>query len=85
MTTQRRTVRVSQLVPHSKRGGSWPRLWAYGYSDLACLVGKSEDAIRHDVLRGRVNPSDLASVVAYVNEAAVRANRRETKVQCRSK
>ena len=41
MTTQRRTVRVSPLVPRSKRGGSWPRLWAYGYADLARLVGKS--------------------------------------------
>jgi hypothetical protein len=81
MTTQRRDGRVSPLVPRSKRGGSWPRLWAYGYSDLARLVGKSEDAVRHDVQRGRLDPADLASVVAYVNEAGVRATRREAKAQ----
>jgi hypothetical protein len=85
MTTQRRTVCVSHLVPRSKRGGSWPRLWAYGYADLARLVGKSEDAVRHDVQRGNVDPVDLASVIAYANKATLRAKRREAMAQRRSR
>jgi hypothetical protein len=49
------------------------------------LVGKSEDAVRHDVQRGNVDPVDLASVIAYANKATLRAKRREAMAQRRSR
>lgn len=67
--TQRRTVYVSRHVPKPRKGGAQPKLWAYGYVDLARLVGKSATAVRQDARRGRFNPADLASVVAYVGAA----------------
>lgn len=54
----RREVQVSDLV--KKRGR--PRVWGYGYGDLAKLLGKSEVAVRQDVKRGRYNPGALGEV-----------------------
>lgn len=42
--------------PVRKRGqgrGRSPKLWAYGYSDLARLLGTTEGALRARVARGR--------------------------------
>lgn len=53
-------VIASRLIPRRGR----PRLWAYGYADLAQLLGCSESAVRQLVARQRINPRDLSSVCA---------------------
>ncbi len=55
----RRVVTLSALVP----SGGRPQLWAYGYADLARLLGLSEAALRQRVRRGTFDPGDLAAVV----------------------
>lgn len=61
-----RRVIVSRLV---RRGRT--RLWAYGYADLAMLLGVSEGAVRQLVRRGKLDPSSLASVVAFASRVKV--------------
>lgn len=56
-TSQRRVI-ASPRVPRRGR----PRLWAYGYADLADLLDCSEGAVRQLVKRQRLDPRDLASV-----------------------
>jgi hypothetical protein len=58
--TSRRVVTVSTIA--ARRGR--PRLWAFGYADLAQLPDCSEGAVRQLVKRDRLNPRDLASVCA---------------------
>jgi hypothetical protein len=53
-----RTVIESGLVP---KGGR-PRLWAYGYADLAELLGTTQDGVRSRVKRGTLDPGDLVSI-----------------------
>jgi len=57
MGKSRRTVTYQGKAP---RGGH-SRLWAYGYADLARLLGTTEQALRARVARGW-DPSDLGSV-----------------------
>lgn len=54
----RRYVIASKLIPRRGR----PRIWAFGYADLARLLGCSEAAVRQLVKRERLNPKDLESV-----------------------
>lgn len=63
---KRRVVEVSELMRRGVKGGSHPRLWAYGYPDIAVLVGKTVAAVRMDASRRKFAPGDLASVTAYV-------------------
>lgn len=56
---RRRTVSTSPLTPSRGR----PRLWAYGYADLAALLGCTEKAVRHLVARERFDPACLESVM----------------------
>lgn len=49
--------------PH-RRGGH-PKLWAFGYPELAALFGMSLPATRQAVSRERVDPADLANLVAF--------------------
>ena len=58
-----RKVFTSGLTP--KRGR--PRLWAYGYADLAALFGMNEAAIRWHVREGNFDPSSLESVLAFAD------------------
>jgi len=37
-------------------------MWAYGYADLAKLLGVTEQAIRQRVTRKQFDPGDLAAV-----------------------
>ena len=53
---QRRTV---ALTDGSSRRG---RLWAYGYADLARLLGTTANAVRVSVARGRFDPGVLEEV-----------------------
>lgn len=62
-TTSRRNVITSGLVPKQGR----PRLWAFGYADLAKLYGLSEGAVRQRVSAGQLDPADLRSIVALAN------------------
>jgi hypothetical protein len=57
----RRLVEVSDLVPPRRA----VRLWAFGYADLASFFGMKEDALRQAVKRHAVDPSNLASVLAF--------------------
>lgn len=56
----RRTVETTDRK--RPRGGRGPKLWAYGYSDLARLLGVSEGAIRQRVARKLFDPSDMEAV-----------------------
>ena len=40
------------------------RLWAFGYGDLADLLGVTEGTARRLVSRGLMDPSDLKSIFA---------------------
>lgn len=59
-----RTVIESGLVP---KGGR-PRLWAYGYADLAALFDTTTEAIRGRVKRGAFDPGDLEDVCRALYE-----------------
>ncbi len=63
---------VSKLA--ARRGR--PRLWAFGYADLARLLGCSEMAVRKLVQRGRLDPLDLAALFAEWRSRAARAQPR---------
>lgn len=54
----RRVVIESGLVPKAGR----PLLWAYGYADLAALLGTTEEGVRSRVKRGSLDPSSLESI-----------------------
>ena len=45
--------------------------YKYTVSDVARLVGKTADAVRHDVSRGIVDLSDLRSVGRYLERHGV--------------
>ena len=63
---RRRRVLVSTRAHCKGR----PRLFAFGYPDFAALVGRSEAAIRQVVRRGHLDPTDLASIVAFAQRCA---------------
>lgn len=42
--------------------GRGPRLWAYGYADLARLLVTTEEAVRIRAKRGKIQPGDLESI-----------------------
>lgn len=63
------SVKSRRTVEHSDRKrakgkGRGPKLWAYGYADLARLLGTTEGALRARVARGTAHPEDLAWVAA---------------------
>jgi hypothetical protein len=57
--TSKRSVIQSGLIPKKGR----PRAWAYGYADLAELLGTTEGAVRQLVYAGRLVPDDLRSII----------------------
>lgn len=63
--SQRRTVIVSGLVPWARKNGGQLRLWAFGYADLAALLGMKEGTVRQAVAEGRLDPGDLVQLVAF--------------------
>lgn len=69
---RRSLVITSGRIPPRGR----PRIWAYGYADLAVLFEMTERAVRQAVHRGRVVPGDLASVLAFLAHRQARAARR---------
>jgi hypothetical protein len=58
MPRSRRWVTYAGKAP---RGGH-SRMWAYGYAELARLLGTTEAAIRQRVARKQFDPGDLESV-----------------------
>lgn len=48
------------------------KLWAYGYADLAILLGTSEEAVRQRVCRGDFDPGDLISVWEFCQRLAAK-------------
>lgn len=58
----RRFVGVSPRV----KFGRGVKLFAYGYADLAALLGMSESAVRQAVGRKTFTPGDLRSVFEYL-------------------
>lgn len=58
----KRLPRRSVITSSPLRSGERLRLWAYGYADLAALLGTTEGAVRQLVRRGRLDPKDLRAV-----------------------
>lgn len=54
--TERRAVVVTGRAPKGAR------LWAFGYADLAALLGIGEGALRNQVSAGKLDPLDLESI-----------------------
>jgi hypothetical protein len=67
-----RKVIESGLVP---KGGR-PKLWAYGYEDLAQLFGTTAEGIRCRVKRGTFDPGDLEDICRAWYERAVHGTER---------
>lgn len=61
------TVEVSALV-RGGRGGH-RKLWAFGYADLAHVLGCEEWAVRRQVQRGLLDPLDLVALARAVTAA----------------
>lgn len=59
---EKRTVTLCEATSLAQKDGRGPKLWAFGYSTLAKLLGLSENAIRQAVHQGRLDPSDLEMV-----------------------
>ena len=72
MGKARRTVIESGKVP---KGGR-PRLWAYGYEDLAELFDTTPEAMRQRVKRGTLDPGDLDDICRAWYERAVHGTER---------
>jgi len=70
----RRTVITSDLVQPGVGGKYRPKLWAYGYSDLADLFGLAEQSVRQAVSARRLDPSSLRSIVAFFGRTYTRRN-----------
>lgn len=69
--SRRLTVIPCDRVPRKGRS----RLWAYGYADLAALLGTTEGAARQAVARGTLNPKDLRAVCEAWQAREARATR----------
>lgn len=52
---------MSDRVPKKGR----PRIWAYGYQDLAAFLGTSVGAVRAAAAEDRLDPSSFDSIIAY--------------------
>lgn len=73
--TQRRTVRVSSLVPRGRKQHSGRLiLWAYCMADLAHAGGIKVRGVREAIRSGRLVPGDLVSLAAWLT-----TNRRSRK------
>jgi prophage antirepressor-like protein len=48
----------SGKVPHKGR----PRMWAFGYADLAELLGITEQSVRNMVAQGKLDPTSLEAL-----------------------
>ena len=60
---ERRTVTLCEHTePNAGLLGRGPRLWAFGYADLAQLFQVSEGAVRQAVHDGRLDPSNLKAL-----------------------
>lgn len=68
----KRTVSLSDLVVLGTwRSGRQPRLWAFGYADLAVLWGCSERTARQ-VVRDGLDPTDLEAVCRRAHKLLLR-------------
>lgn len=59
-----RIVITSSLIPSRGR----PRLWGYGYADLAVLFDMSEPMVRYHVAKKHLDPSSLESIIEFVQQ-----------------
>lgn len=76
MARSRRVVEHNDIRRGGSRGRS-PKLWAYGYADLARLLGTTEGALRARVARGAAHPGDMA----WVSEQWARVSGHDAKVE----
>lgn len=75
MSLPRRAVVIARKLRKKQR----VKLWAFGFAEMAALVGKSEQAVRLDVCRGRVDPSDLGSLLRWVEAQREKQARRSVR------
>ena len=59
-----RIVITSPLIPSRGR----PRVWGYGYADLAVLFNMSEAMVRYHVNKKHLDPSNLESIIAFAQK-----------------
>ncbi len=64
--TFRRTVEVSERVKCPRRGGRQSRLWAFGYEDMAALLGVSVGVVRMYISTKQLDPTSLESLVTLL-------------------
>ena len=48
--------------------GHGRKVWGYSYAEIARAAGTSEGAVRVAVCAGKLDPANLASVIAWVNK-----------------
>ena len=69
MMTTRGKIRTPVTLVRGTPGpafGNHERMYAYSVSTLALLLGIKPASVRQAVFRGRLDPSDLESVLRYV-------------------
>lgn len=59
-----RIVITSTLLPSRGR----PRIWGYGYADLAVLFDMSEPMVRYHVNKRHLDPSSLESIIEFAQQ-----------------
>lgn len=74
---------VRPVVGACKTTGTKSRLWAYDVTALADLGGCSKATVRLDMAKGRLNPEDLWSVVAWSQERLQRKLARRSRLRKR--
>lgn len=67
MPTRRHVRTVTLCLRTSSRRRGPVRLWAFGYADLAALLGVSERVVRGRVSTRKLDPADLGQVVDAAN------------------
>lgn len=64
--TKPQPKKFRRVVETPRRPGRGrPRIWGYGYPELATLLGMSQVAVRQAVFMKRFDPGDLVSVATF--------------------
>lgn len=66
MARRRRRKGQRITVIYDGDRGHGRKVWGYSYTDIAQAAGTTEGAVRVAVYEGRLDPSDLASVVDWI-------------------
>jgi len=67
-------MRIGNLLHERMRAGRRPFFAVFGYSDISNVSGANMTCIWKEIERGNLNPSDLSSIVEFVNKHKNRDN-----------